>query len=114
MTAEDDAKKSSQEASGREPEEWKFPSWGRIGEFVANTLQIERSVASLKEENKQLRKELKELQRQVDEQAGKFEILSDFVRTAVHDQVDSRAEKAAVRAVETMLAFLRSSPRELE
>ncbi len=113
MTAGDDETKPGQTPES-EGDEWKFPSWRRVGEFVANILQLERCVASLREENKRLREELRALQRQVDEQGGKLEVLSDFVRNAVHDKVDSRAEKAAIRAVETMLAFTRGSPREIE
>lgn len=110
MTRSEDSEKPS----SPERDEWKFPSWKRVGEFVANVLQLERSVASLKDENRQLREELTKLQRQLDEQGGRLEILTDFVRTAVHEQVDARAEKAAIRAVETMAALVRSVSREIE
>jgi len=110
MSSPEDTEKSTQ----LEKDEWKFPSWKRIGEFVANVLQLERSVASLKEDNKRLREELTKLQRQLDEQGGRLEILSEFVRTAVHDQVDARAEKAAIRAVEAMATLIRSVSREIE
>lgn len=43
--------------SERESDEWKFLSWRRIGDFVVNILQLERSVDALKEENKRLREE---------------------------------------------------------
>lgn len=112
MSGENDAPNETPRTS--EADEWKIPSWRRIGDFIANILQLERSGASLKEVNKRLREELKGLQRQVDEQSGKLEVLSDFVRNAVHDQVDSRAEKAAFRAVETMLTFVRRPQREIE
>jgi len=95
-------------------DEWKFPSWRRIGDFVANMLQLERSVDSLKEENKRLREELKAIQRQVNEQEGRLKVLLTFVQTALHEQVDSRAERAAVRAVERMISFRGERPPEIE
>ena len=48
---------ASQPRGGQESDEWKFPSWRRIGDFVANILQFERSVDALKDENKRLREE---------------------------------------------------------
>jgi hypothetical protein len=109
--------KQDQEASrpsAQESDEWKFPSWRRIGDFVANILQLERSVDTLKEENKQLREELKAIQRQVNEQEGQLKVLLTFVQTALHEQVDSRAERAAVRAVERMISFRGERPPEIE
>lgn len=61
---------------------WKL-SWGRFLEFGKNILDLERSVASLKAENKELRKDLHELQRQVDRIAGKLEGVSEFVAGAI-------------------------------
>ena len=62
---------------------------------------------TLKEENKRLREELKAIQRQVNEQEGQLEVLLTFVQTAPHEQVDSRAERAAVRVVERMILVSR-------
>jgi hypothetical protein len=36
------------------------------------------------------------------------------VQTALHEQVDSRAERAAVRAVERMISFRGERPPEIE
>jgi hypothetical protein len=100
--------------SGQESDEWKFPTWRRNGDFVANVLQLERSVDTLKEENKRLREELRAIQRQVNEQEGRLKVLMTFMQTALHEQVDSRAERAAVRAVERMISFRGDRPPEIE
>jgi cell shape-determining protein MreC len=55
-----------------------IPLWRRIGDFVANVLQLERSVDSLKEENERLREELKAIQRLVNEQGRSVESLADI------------------------------------
>jgi hypothetical protein len=58
MTEPGKQDQDASQPSGKESDEWKFPSWRRIGDFVANVLQLERSVDALKEENKRLREEL--------------------------------------------------------
>lgn len=68
----------------------------------------------LKEENKRLREELKAVQRQVNEQEGQLKVLLTFVQTALHEQVDSRAERVAIRAVERMISFRSEQPSEIE
>jgi predicted RNase H-like nuclease (RuvC/YqgF family) len=88
-----------------QPENWRVPSWKRIGEFVANMLQLERSIESLKEDNKRLRGEVNSLQALVQRQQGQLETLLTFVETALQDRMKSHAERAAIRAVEVMLAF---------
>jgi hypothetical protein len=45
------------------------------------------------------------IQRQVNEQEGQLKVLLTFAQTALYEQVDSRAERAAVRAVERMISF---------
>lgn len=45
-----------------------LPSWNKLGEFLVNIMQLERSVEVLKEQNKQLNTQVLALQRQVDEQ----------------------------------------------
>jgi hypothetical protein len=64
-------------------------------------------VDALKEENKRLREELKAIQRQANEQEGQLKVLLTFVQTALHEQVNSRAERAAVRVVERMILVSR-------
>jgi predicted RNase H-like nuclease (RuvC/YqgF family) len=48
---------------------WK-PTWRRFFEFGKNILELEHSIASLKAENKELRRELRDTQRQLDELSG--------------------------------------------
>jgi FtsZ-binding cell division protein ZapB len=86
-------------------ENWRVPSWKRIGDFVANVLQLERSIESLKEDNRRLRSEVNSLQALVQRQQGQLETLLTFVETALQDRMKSHAERAAIRAVEAMLAF---------
>ena len=44
-----------------------LPTWNKLGEFLVNIMQLERSVEVLKEQNKQLNTQVLALQRQVDE-----------------------------------------------
>ncbi len=69
---------------------------------MRNVLRLERAVESLKAENKDLREHVKTMQRQVDEQSGKLLILTEFVSKALDDRIATRAEDAAIRAVERM------------
>jgi septal ring factor EnvC (AmiA/AmiB activator) len=94
-----------------ETDQWKFPTWRRVGDFVSNVFQLERNIASLKEDNKRLREELKAIQRQTNEQEGQLKVLLNFVQTALNEQVDSRAERAAV---ERMVSFRGERPPEIE
>ena len=87
-----------------------LPTWGRIGEFVLNILKLEGNVEALQKDNKELDKRVQALQRQLDEQAGKLEILSDFVTKALEDRVRSQAEEAAIRAFERMATFAAMLP----
>jgi predicted RNase H-like nuclease (RuvC/YqgF family) len=82
-------------------EEWKLPSWKKIGEFVANVMRLERSVETLKEENRKLEEQVSRLQRQ----AGQLKVLLSFVHTSLRDQVETRAEGAAIRVFERLIAF---------
>ncbi len=114
MTGSKDPQNEAPQQPETETDQWKFPSLRRIGDFVSNVLQLERNIASLKEDNKRLREELKAIQRQVNEQEGQLKVLLTFVQTALHEQVDSRAERAAVRAVERMISFRGERPPEIE
>lgn len=80
-------------------------SWRRIGEFVRNLLEIERSVRSLTAENRALRSKVDELQRMVDEHNGQLKLLSDFVRSSLDERVERRAEEAALRTLERFMVF---------
>lgn len=79
------------------------PSWKKIGEFLLNILQLERSVTRLQQENRELNERLLALQRQVDEQAGELKVLVGFVQTSLRDQIDTRAERAVVNVLERLI-----------
>jgi predicted RNase H-like nuclease (RuvC/YqgF family) len=79
-----------------------LPSWNKLGEFLINIMQLERSVETLKEQNKELNKQVLALQRQVYEQSGELKVLVSFVHTSLRDQIDTRAERAAIKLLERM------------
>jgi hypothetical protein len=70
----------------------------RIGEVIRTILGLVESVAQLKEKNDALAAKVEELRREVDQQSGQIRVLLEFVRGALNDRVDQRAE-AAARAV---------------
>jgi hypothetical protein len=90
--------------------ELQLPSWKKIGEFVANVMRLERSVETLKEENRKLHEQVSRLQRQADDQAGQLKVLLSFVHTSLRDQVETRAEGAAIRVFERLIAFQGDEP----
>ena len=79
-----------------------LPSLRKLGEFLANVLTLERSVDALKERTKSLEAEVERLQRQVDEQAGELKVLVTFVHSSLRDQIEGRAERAAIRVLERL------------
>ncbi len=81
-----------------------FPPGKKIGEFVANVMRLERYMETLKEDNRKLQ-EVSRLQRQADDQAGQLKVLLSFVHTSLRDQVDTRAERAAIGVFERLIAF---------
>jgi hypothetical protein len=70
----------------------------RIGEVVGTILSLVDSVAQLKAKNDILTAKVDELRREVDQQAGQVKVLIEFVRSALDDRVEKRAQ-AAARAV---------------
>ncbi|MGH7935393.1 MAG: hypothetical protein ACREF8_00090, partial [Chthoniobacterales bacterium] len=64
-----------EQAPGQSKTEWQLPSWKKIGEFVANVMRLERSVETLKEENRKLQDQVSRLQREADDQAGQLKVL---------------------------------------
>jgi cell division protein FtsB len=70
----------------------------RIGEMVGTILSLVDSVAQLKAKNDILTAKVDELRREVDQQAGQVKVLIEFVRSALDDRVEKRAQ-AAARAV---------------
>jgi cell division protein FtsB len=70
----------------------------RIGEMVGTILSLVDSVAQLKAKNDILTAKVDELRREVDQQAGQVKVLIEFVRSALDDRVEKRAQ-AAARAI---------------
>ena len=70
----------------------------RIGEVVSTILSLVESVAQLKAKNDVLTAKIDELRHEVDQQAGQIKVLIEFVRGALDDRVEKRAQ-AAARAV---------------
>jgi hypothetical protein len=68
-------------------------------------MRLERSVETLREDNQKLQEQVSRLQRQVDDQAGQLKVLVSFVHTSLRDQVDTRAERAAIGVFERLIAF---------
>jgi polyhydroxyalkanoate synthesis regulator protein len=77
----------------------------KIGEFVANVMQLERSVETLKEDNGKLQEQVSRLQRQSDDQAGQLKVPIAFVHTSLRDHVETRAERAAIGVFERLIVF---------
>lgn len=113
MTPEDDARKPTPQDQEHGAGDWKL-SWRRFLEFGKNILDLERSVASLKAENKELRGNLRDLQRQVDKLSGEMKAVSQCIRGAMADKIDTKVEKAEIRAFERLLSMVRGSSREIE
>lgn len=102
-------------AEDEEAKNWKIPSsLRRFGEFVSRLLKLEGTVGSLKEENKQIRKELRAVQQQLDAQSGQLKVLAEFVRGATSAQVEATATKTAIKTVESMVEVMRAARRERE
>ncbi len=113
MTGEDESKSPASPPREQETGEWKL-SWGRFLEFGKNILDLERSVASLKAENKDLRKDLRELQLQVERLAGELQGVSKFITVSIEDKIEAKVVKAEMRAFERLLSMVRGTPREIE
>jgi chaperonin cofactor prefoldin len=82
-----------------------LPSLRKLGEFLANVLTLERSVDALRDRTKSLEVEVQRLQRQVDEQAGELKVLVTFVHSSLRDQIEGRAERAAIRVLERLASM---------
>jgi chaperonin cofactor prefoldin len=89
-----------------------LPSLRKIGEFLVNVLTLERSVDTLKDRTKSLEAEGQRLQRQVDEQAGELKVLVTFVHSSLRDQIEGRAERAAIRDFERLVSIQGDESRQ--
>ncbi len=74
------------------------PMLRRIGEVVRTVFGLVESVEQLKAKNETLTAKVDELRREIDQQTGQVKVLLEFVRGALDDRVEKRAETAA-RAV---------------
>jgi regulator of replication initiation timing len=94
--------------------EWVFATWKKISEFVADVVHLKRSVATLTEQNKRLDEEIARLQRQVDEQGGQIKVLVEFVQTSLRNEIETRAERAALSLIDRLIALRDEGPQEDE
>ena len=91
-----------------------LPSLRKLGKFLANVLTLERSVDALKDRAKSLEPEVQRLQRQVDEQAGELKVLVTFVNSSLRDQIEGRAERAAIRVFERLVSMPGDESRQAQ
>ena len=91
-----------------------LPSLRKLGKFLANVLTLERSVDALKDRAKSLEPEVQRLQRQVDEQAGELKVLVTFVTSSLRDQIEGRAERAAIRVFERLVSMPGDESRQAQ
>ncbi|WP_421725448.1 hypothetical protein [Bauldia sp.] len=83
------------ERSGGFWPEWLTPR--RAFDFARNVVKLEQSVQRLREDNRDLRVQLLRLQSQLSEHNGQLRTLTAFVREAMDDKIEIRAEKAVRR-----------------
>ncbi|HTV31791.1 MAG TPA: hypothetical protein VME69_01620 [Methylocella sp.] len=86
------------------------PFLKKIGEFVANAMCLERGMETLKEDNRKLQEQVSRFQRQADYKAGQLKMLLSFVQTLFRDEVDTRAERAAISVFERCRSQMRRNP----
>ena len=91
-----------------------LPSLRKLGKFLANVLTLERSVDALKDRAKSLEAEVQRLQRQVDEQAGELKVLVIFVSSSLRDQIEGRAERAAIRVLDRLASMQSDEPQQAQ
>ena len=66
-------------------------------------MHLRRSVNTLNEQNKRLEEQIAQLQRQVDEQGGEIKILIEFVQTSLRNEIETRAERAAIDMIDRLI-----------
>lgn len=86
-----------------------LPSWQKVSEFVVHVFQLERSVGTLRDQDKRLEEEVSRLQLQVAEQAGQLKAVMELINTTVAQRAAAQAEQAAARMFTQLLA-LRDEP----
>lgn len=85
------------EASGQQV------SWRRFGEFFANILRLERTVARLDQDNRRLRDQVTGLQRMVDDHNGQLKAILATLDTSIASRIENAADRAAIDAVVRLL-----------
>lgn len=83
-----------------------WPNWltpRRGVEFARNVIALEKSVGQLRDENRAIRREVDNLQRQMTEHNAKLQMLIDFVQNAVSERIDTRTELVVRRLLEPKL-----------
>jgi FtsZ-binding cell division protein ZapB len=87
-----------------------FPMLRRMGEAVKTIFDLVDAVEQLKRKNDSLTAKVDELRREVDQQAGQIRVLLGFVRGALDDRIQRRAEAAARSVVAELEAKLGRRP----
>jgi predicted RNase H-like nuclease (RuvC/YqgF family) len=113
MSSEDDLKKGAPRGEDESDSGWKL-SWKRFFDYAKNLIDLERSVAALKSQNKEIRRELQPVQRQLDMVNGELKALSKFVSGAIDDKIDAKVNNAEIRAFERLPSMVRGSTRGIE
>lgn len=102
--AKEEDKKVPQAEEEKKAKDW-FPSFSKMRDFVLGVLQLQRSIETLREQNKVLSSELKALQRQFDEQSGELKTIKHFIETAINERAARSGEQAAFALIEKIMSF---------
>jgi hypothetical protein len=80
-----------------------WPDWltpRRAAEFIRNVIHLESSVKQIQEDNRELRSNIVQLQKQLTEQNAKLLVLVDFVKQTLVERIDTRAELTVRRILD--------------
>jgi len=95
-------------------ENWPAPSWKKVGEFVTGIFQLQRSVERLQKQNDALQSEVARLQRITDDHSGQLKTIMALIESTVNERAAQRAETAAMRMVQQLLALRDDAPANEE
>lgn len=101
--AKEENQKVSEVEDTKKAKDW-FPSFSKMRDFVLGVLQLQRSIETLREQNKVLAGEVKALQRQFDEQSGELKTIKHFIETAINDRAARSGEQAAFALIEKIMS----------
>ena len=97
---------SSEKPESKPEAKFKLPfNWKRLVGFVGDIINLDRKIKALTEKSEQQDATINRMQRTIDEQSGQIKQLGTFVQTALHDRIDSRAEKAAMNLLNNLISF---------